>query len=894
MAERAAFVDPFQDGGSARPAFVDPYAAPAERSATPAEQPRSWSDVPLEAVKNIPSDAYNTIADIIGTGASVAKTVAPYLAKHGPLALNAMAADATKAIYNDPSLLKKIPAAVWNDLVDSYGSEDAIKKTIATHPVKFGLDLATVLGGVEAGVGRATRGIRAISEAADVSKPFFEGLPREAPPVEPPPPASPPALPPPGPVQAAIESQPRALTTDSRLLQQTGQVIAKTPFGGAVGRAVEAVPGKFGEARNAVADELGSYRTPQNIAGDIRAEIGGQAEAETAARQAEAQRIDAANQAAYEQANQAREAAIAQQEARSTQAAQAQLGNVAPVNMGDAVIDTVRASHDAARNAKDAAYRDAAGIDASVLDQANADALASVQQSLRSDIGGQGTVDVRAAAAKTARGMLGRIRQFSSQAAERRAAAVSDALAETGLPPNQITPAIRAQAEANAAQTGQSMRDIERVRQDLNFAASGADNDADRRAARRIIQGFDQWHENAMERALMEGSDPSALEAYRNARNLNHDFRERFGYNDRNDADAILNKIVQPGNQIGPEDISKALFAGGNKPNRLLDAIFQATGDHPNHNNVVQAIRGGIWNDIAGIGAGEKARTAENIADSIHSFMNRRDMADRLFTPQEQALARRHAETLRAAVRARDESAALAKANKPVPTEVTKGPMQDLADRVLGRGQKSDEALFDAIEGYAKSKGGGKDIATLAHVMRSIPDQLKGNFRNTFIRRLGRGQKDEFSPAIFAKEWTQNVNPEAKAVLFGDGAHVRALDDLAAASKTYDEVHRRFGNPSGSGHTVNFGHLAALVAGMAAGSILGPLKILGGWFAANKLSNFLASPAGAASASRFAVQMRRLQSAPTLANAAAARMTVRNMRNTATALGIAHTIPNDK
>jgi hypothetical protein len=40
--------------------------------------------------------------------------------------------------------------------------------------------------------------------------------------------------------------------------------------------------------------------------------------------------------------------------------------------------------------------------------------------------------------------------------------------------------------------------------------------------------------------------------------------------------------------------------------------------------------------------------------------------------------------------------------------------------------------------------------------------------------------------------------------------------------------------------------------------------------------------------------MQRLQASPTLANAAAARLSKRNMRNTATALGIAHNIPDEK
>jgi hypothetical protein len=719
----------------------------------------------------------------------------------------------------------------------------------------------------------ATPGIGFTGKAPEVAA-VPRGFRTEAEPPSPPAPSVSPA------VQQAIEGQPRALTTESRTAQQAAQFLAKTPVGGSIGRAIEAVPGKFGEARNAVADELGDFRTPGNVASDIRTEIGGAAQTETQAAETAARQADEAAQAEYERTNQQREQAIAQQEQRSAQAANQQIGSVAPVNMGDAIIDTVQDNHRIARNAKDQAYREAADTNATVLDEANADAHGAVQQSLRSDIDGQGRVDLTAAAVPTARGMLRRIRQFSSDARTRTAQAQAEAIDGGGT-------------VADAAQTGQSMRNIEGVRQDLNFAASGADNDADRRAAQRIIQGFDQWHENAMQHSLMDGSDPGALEAFQRARAANRDFRERFGYNDRNDADATLNKIVQPGDQIGPEDVSKALFAGGNKPTRLLDAIYQATGDHPNHANVVQAIRGGFWRKLSGTGPGETARTPENIAGGIHDFMNRRETAGRIFTPQDQALARAHANTLRDAVAARQEATTAAKANRPVPTEVTKGPMQDLADRVLGRGQKSDEALFDTIEGYAKSKGGGKDIATLAQVMRSLPEDLRGNFRNTFIRRLGTGLKGDFSPAKFADEWTTKVNPQAKAVLFGDGTHVRALDELADASKTFDEVHRRFGNPSGSGQVINFGKgLAAVAGAMAAGTLIGPMKIIAGALGGYGTAKFLASPAGAASAARFARQMQRLQASPTVTNAAAVRLSMRNMRNTALALSSASRPPN--
>lgn len=848
-------------------------ATPAAPEAKPPEAPRAWSDVPLEAVKNIPSSAYHTAAGLAGQAVDVAKAAAPY-AKYGPFAAPVAAVDMAKAVYNDPDMLKRLPAAAWKGIVDRYGSEENIKRTIATDPVGFALDVGTLVSGGEAVAARVGRGVSEIAKAADVSRPFHE-LPPVEPPAPPPvPPAAPPPLPASSQVETAIQSQPRALTTENRLYQQGGQFLAKTPLGAPIGRAIEAVPGRFGEARNAVADELGNYRTPQNIAGDIREQIGGAAEAETQTRGAAARRADEAEQAEYERANQQREQAIAQQEQGSTQAAQQQIGNVAPVTMGDTIIDTVRANHAVAENAKNAAYADAGAREGTIYDQAVGNADRHVNAGLA------GEVTLAPGLTKAANAMTRSLRTFSERGRQRLAQAQAEAL-DAG------------RTVADADPTGLNLQAVETQRKTLNSLARNAVSDEDARAARHIMEHFDNWQENAMQGRHFDG-DPEALGSFQQARAANRDFRQRFGYNDRNDADTILNKIVRPGDQIGPEDVSKALFAGGNKPTRLLDAIYQATGDHPNHGNVVQAVRGGFWNKLAGAGEGATARTPEKIASGINDFMNRREMANRIYTPEDQALARGHAATLRGAVQARDEAAALAKTNRPVPTEVTKGPMQELADRVIGRGQKSDEALFDTIEGYAKAKGGGKDISTLAEVMRNVPQELKGNFRNTFIRRLGTGLKGDFSPAKFADEWSTKVNPQAKAVLFGDGGHVRALDELAAASKKFDEVHRRFGNPSGSGHIVSFAKgLGAVATAAVAGSLLGPLYTIAGGLGTYGAAKFLAAPAGAASAARFATRMQRLQAAPTLANAAATKLSMNNMRNTATALGIAHTIPGE-
>jgi hypothetical protein len=863
-----AIVDPF-DTPAASGGIVDPFAAGPTQ---PAREPTpAWGNVPLEAAKHF----LPNVGDVaMGVGRSALNAVENY-APYGPLAVPKAMFDVGRSLYNDPA---KIPRAVWNDLAEKYGGEENLRRSLAFRPAEVMLDALTVAAPIEGVAGK----IGEIGRAADVSKPFYEGLPREPPPPPPPAALTPPPTPPPipGSVEAAVGSMPYAMTAPNTMLgrvhQQAGQVISKIPFiGDKIAQAVEAVPGKFGAARDVVADQLGNYRTKGNVAADIGAEIGGQAEAETKTAQDLAQRTDVANQAAFDQANQAREAAIAEQEARSTQATQQQFGDVAPVDMGDPVIDTVRRSHNAAEDAKNAAYRDAANIDATVLDRTNRNAHGSIQSDLLADTPGRGRVNVNALEATSAgRAMMDRIQEFS-QEARTRMTREAQAAAEAGGTP---------------AETGQSMRDVENLRQDLNLTAGRAANDADRRATRAIGGAFDRWHKNAVENHLMEGSDPSALPAFQNARALNRDFRQRFGYNDRNDADTVINKIVQPGNQIGPEEVSKSILAGGDKSGRLLDAIYQATGDHPNHPNVVQAIRGGIWRDISGIGPGEGVPTAERVATKINRFMNRREVADRVYTRDEQALALGHAQTLRDAVEARTQAAADAKANRPVPTEVTKGPMQELADRVLGKGQKPDEALYDTLEGYAKSRGGGKDIETLNRVMSSIPEALRGNFVNTFIRRLGGGEK--FSPATFANEWMNKVSPQAKQVLLRNGGHVGSLDELARASKQFDDVYKRFGNPSGSGGHINFGKVATIAAAAVAGKLVGISTLGAGWFAGRRYANFLARPAGAASASRLATALQRVQSAPSLANAAAVKMSVRNMRNTATALGIANNIPD--
>jgi hypothetical protein len=670
---------------------------------------------------------------------------------------------------------------------------------------------------------------------------------------------------------------PRAVTTQNWLEQQAGQIASKVPIVGApVGKAIEAVPVELGKARSAIADQFGVNRTAENVGADIQAHVRGAADAETKAAEEAARQADEAAQANWEQTNQARQQAIEGYQAQSARETGQQVGDVAPTDTGNTIIDTVRANHDALAERKNNLYSDAGSREGTVYDGAVGNADRFVRRDLQTERGGPGNVETTPNLTPAGMDMRQSLEAFSERARQRQLAAQQEAIDGGG-------------AASDAARTGVPLRMIEQQRKTLGVLARGAKTAEDRRAASRIMDSFDEWQQRAMQGQHYEG-DPDALNAFQRARAANRDLMQRFGYNKGNDANPIINKMVrgEPGEHIGANEVAKILTGSPDKAGRLLDGIFAATGDHPNHPNVVQAIRGGFWNHLAGTVEGsEKVRAPAQIQDNIFKFTRGpgREVAARIFTPQDQALMERHANVLTAAERARDNSAALAKANKPVPTEIQKGPMQELADRVLGRGEKPHEALYNTIESYAKSRSAG-DTKKLADLMNNIPPGLKADFANTFIRRLGVGVKDEFSANNFVKEWGEHVSPGAKAVLLGNTGHVAALDDIATVSKKFDEVQRRFGNPSGSGQVVNFGKTAALVAGALAGTLIAPLKAIGGLYGTYKVSQMLARPQTAASIARLSRQMQRLQEVPSTANAAATSLAMRNLRNTALALGI--------
>ena len=342
--------------------------APAADSTAKADATRTWGDVPLEAVKNIPSSAYHMVKGVVDLGAGAVKNALPY-AKYGPLAPVAMGIDTGKAIAADPDVLKRIPAAVWKGLVERYGSEDALKKTIATDPVGFAADLSTLVTGGEAAALRVGRGVSDIAKAADVSRPFYE-IPRV--------PEAPPPIPraPPTAVEQAQQGLqqagtpvdiPRGLTLTNPVMRAGSVALSKAPVIGApLDEAIRAVPAQMGAGIEAVAGAH-SPPMPENIVGGgIERSLSGAAEREAAAAKAAAEAEHEAQTAKWEAETRAREQAITDRQAQATNAATRAFGDVAPLEMAQDTIGDVKDAHRQASIARDQRYDDVNALDARV------------------------------------------------------------------------------------------------------------------------------------------------------------------------------------------------------------------------------------------------------------------------------------------------------------------------------------------------------------------------------------------------------------------------------------------------------------------------------------------------------------------------------------------------
>jgi hypothetical protein len=649
---------------------------------------------------------------------------------------------------------------------------------------------------------------------------------------------------------------PKAFASDNMAVQRTAQGVRNIPIvGDAIPRATGEMADQLGNARNAIASSYGEGSGP-NVASRISRGLDDAAGQEaTAAREATAQG-DAALLADWERAHNVAREGIAGQENNALQAARASIGDMSPQDMGATLIARLRQGEREAHATKERLYGIAGQSDGAI----DANAVRGIRNDVTRSLDEQGLI----------------VEPQLTPAASRMVTEL-DNISSLRIPNRVASPRSVAQGDVETAAV--NMQGLEQTRKRLSALRQAATNDADRRAARHVMDAYDDWLSNAFDSSLFSGSD-EALNAYRQARAANTDWRTRFGFNRRDDADRLINRVVT--GEVTPQEFSNWLVGAsqvGSKgvSSRLLTRVAEATGGDA---EAMQAIRGGVWNRLTRNADGMAEKPAAKVADDIGQFLNGsgRDVANRLLTPQQRAIAETYADTLRRGTNARETLAEAAANTKPSAAKVNIGPMQELAETVLGKGGKSDEALFNAIDAYARS-GGRADVKTLADLARAIPEKDKGDLAGALIRKLGQsGQTDSFSLETFASQW-KDYTPQAKAVLFGNaGPYRQALDDIAAISQRYKDIGKRFGNPSGTAQNVN---LAATGAWVFASPYTAIPSLIGGAAAAK----MLASPAGAASLAKWGRSAIAAQASPTPQRLVAFQIASRNLSNTSAGFG---------
>jgi hypothetical protein len=651
---------------------------------------------------------------------------------------------------------------------------------------------------------------------------------------------------------------PRAFASDNMAVQRTAQGIRNIPvIGDAIPKATGEMTDQLGNAVSSIASSYGEGSGP-NVAGRIGRVIGSQAEAETRAAGDAAAHGDAVVLAAWERAHAGARDAVGAVETGAADTARAAVGDMSPQDMGAVLIARLRQGEREAHATKERLYGAAANSDGSI----DANAVRGIRGDVTRALDEQGLV-VDPLLTPAASRMVTELDNISSLRIPNRVAS-----------PRSVAPAGE---DVNVAAV--NMQDLEQTRKRLNALSQAATNDADRRAARHVIRAYDDWLGNAFDSALFSGSD-EALQSYRAARAANTDWRQRFGFNARDDADRVVNRIVT--GEVTPQEIANYVVGSsqvGAKgvSSRLLTRLAEATGNDP---EALQAIRGGVWNRLSQATEGATAKPPAKVINDIGEFLNGsgRDVANRLFTPEQRGVMEAYANTLRRGGEARATLDEIAKNTKPSASPPNIGPMQDLANAVLGKNGKTDEALFNAIDSYAKG-GGRSDVQALADIVRAVPEKDRGDLAGSIIRKLGQSkQTGGFSLDLYASEWAK-YTPQAKAVLFGNsGPYRTALDDIAKISQRYKDIGKRFGNPSGTAQNAN-------LLGTAAWVVTSPFTAIPTLLGASVAAKMLSAPAGAASIAKWGKAYEALQLSPNAQRLVAFQIASRNLSNTASGFG---------
>jgi hypothetical protein len=845
----------------------------------------NWSDIPVSAATHFLPDVGYQISGMAQQAYGTAKTIAPYVAKWGPLAPTAMAIDAGKAIENDPSILKTIPMSVWRDLKEHYGSMENIKHTMATEPARFLMDAWSLAEG-GAGLARGGAGI-----ARDIA-----GIPRTPPPV-------PPVMPPPIPTprsEAAEAAQrlglpiPRAITSESAPARIMSQVVAKLPWiGTPVREAVQAVPSQMAGKVEEMASGFGPKQPVNIVGGGIQQTLGeaGRAEAaQAAAKKTASDKVakaaikqrNEAEKANWERDNQEREAAIRDVEVQSHQNAERVFGNVHPTEMADRTINEVQQAHNEARAADQANWEQVRNLNAPTSQRALDNLHGDIDQGLA-----RRGVTISAETTPNARRMMQEVERLTPgaetpatpptnihprvmSALEReygvgnvpdeaiRAAGGTPGTPEIpGTPPDFRLMGAHAPAPGDTHITAQGW---DALRKRIGDMAYNAQTPEDMRASNAVKHLFEQKIADAFDNHLLPGGDPNANQTIRDAVAGHRAFKERFGYNYENFPSGTRRQAASELNQMATGNAGPTNIAGKMTNHEVSHELLQSiSGAVRNPGAVRDRLRGAIWRET---NTGTSQAVANKIADLRVSPIGRE-----LFTPAELDQMHQHGSIRQQAEVALKRSADIAKENKPKPIKFKAEPLplpgkaETLAKKVLGY-NRGEEQIYGAVDQFAKN-----DPKNFARTWGRMTDANRKEFTASWLRRMG-GEGEAFNPTEFVKNW-ESYSDQAKAVML-DRGHRQTMNDIATNLREYGDNIKKYGNPSGTAQATMYQKIlfggpkaaATLVGAGALHALGGPVGVLLGGLGARKFSLYMASPERAQQIARWTRLAKAYQKAP--------------------------------
>ena len=289
-----------------------------------------------------------------------------------------------------------------------------------------------------------------------------------------------------------------------------------------------------------------------------------------------------------------------------------------------------------------------------------------------------------------------------------------------------------------------------------NSAANATRDYSDVRAMGRIVDGFDDVVQNALQSPkTFTGDGDAVASAIQNARGLHSELRNTFSRQGSGDkVGPIMQQIVgQREGQAAPANqIAQWLYGTGQTPVLVARRMLSVFGPQSPE---VGALKQGLWSYITERPEGVTAWGPKQQADRIYDFLNGkgRSLSQEYLSPTEQAQWRAHADDLRSSV-----------TPPPAPTDIVARALSKI-NGVGGQGATSAE-LADTLFGRSGTGENPLGVKLAQHVKDTYgpdSDAFKA-IQQGMLSRLTRSESGRlgFDPEAISDQIGEYLNGRGK------------------------------------------------------------------------------------------------------------------------------------